>query len=100
MNREPRSAPASLVPPWRFPGWLPGVVTLQNNRVGGQVRRLALKPTPDDTLNRALELFVEHNLLALPVVDDLESRPGIAMVRRVHVADVYLRHARGPFESR
>ena len=43
--------------------------------------------TPEDTLDRALELFVENDLLALPVVDDLQTRRVIAMVRRFDVAN-------------
>ena len=42
--------------------------------------------TPDDTLDRALELFVENDLMALPVVDDLQSRKVIGIVRRFEIA--------------
>ena len=62
-----------------------GVVNLEEVHLASQAP--ALKPlvlaadlmrsdirplTPDDTLDRALELFVENDLLALPVVDDLK----------------------------
>ena len=30
--------------------------------------------TPDDTLDRALELFVENDVMALPIVADLQQR--------------------------
>ena len=52
--------------------------------------------TPDDTLDRALELFVENDLLALPVVDDLKTRKVVGMVRRFEISSAYLRHIHGP----
>ena len=52
--------------------------------------------TPDDTLDRALELFVENDLLALPVVNDLDQRQVIGMVRRFEISSAYLRHVHGP----
>ncbi len=52
--------------------------------------------TPDDTLDRALELFVENDLLALPVVDDLKTRKVMGMVRRFEIASAYLRHVHAP----
>jgi CIC family chloride channel protein len=52
--------------------------------------------TPDDTLNRALELFVENDLMALPVVDDLQSRKVIGIVRWFEIASAYLRHVHSP----
>ena len=52
--------------------------------------------TPDDTLDRALELFVENDLLALPVVDDLKTRKVVGMVRRFDISSAYLRHVHGP----
>jgi len=55
---------------------------------------------PDDTLDRALELFVENDLLALPVVDDLEQRRVIGIVRRFEIASAYLRHIHGHAEPR
>ncbi len=50
----------------------------------------------DDSLDRAQELFVENDLLALPIVDNLEQRRIIGMVRRYEVASTYLRHIHGP----
>lgn len=52
--------------------------------------------TPDDTLDRALELFVENDLLALPVVRDLKQRAVVGMVRRHEIASAYLRRVHGP----
>jgi CBS-domain-containing membrane protein len=50
----------------------------------------------DDSLDRAQELFVENDLLALPIVDNLEQRQIIGMVRRYEVASTYLQHIHGP----
>jgi chloride channel protein, CIC family len=50
----------------------------------------------DDSLDRAQELFVENDLLALPVVDNLKNRLVIAMVRRFDIASAYLRRLHGP----
>ncbi len=49
----------------------------------------------DDRLDRALELFVESNLLELPVVDGLESKRLIGLVKRTEVSGLYLRHVHG-----
>lgn len=50
---------------------------------------------PSDGLDRALELFVENDLLELPVVDDTPQQRLIGMVRRVDVSSAYLRHVHG-----
>ena len=42
--------------------------------------------TPDDTLDRALELFVENDVMALPIVADLLQRKVIGMIRRQEIA--------------
>jgi CIC family chloride channel protein len=52
--------------------------------------------TPGDTLDRAQELFVENDLLALPVVDDLKQRVLVGMIRRHEIASAYLRRVQGP----
>lgn len=52
--------------------------------------------TPSDTLDHALELFVENDLLALPVVDDLKQRRVIGMARRYEIAGAYVRYVHGP----
>jgi CIC family chloride channel protein len=52
--------------------------------------------TPDDTLDRALELCVENDLLTLPVVADLEDRKVLGMVSRFEISSAYLRHVHGP----
>jgi CIC family chloride channel protein len=50
----------------------------------------------EDTLDRAQELFVENDLLALPVIDGSPERKVIGMVRRSDVAGAYLSHVHGP----
>jgi CBS domain-containing protein len=47
--------------------------------------------TPDDPLDRAMELFVENDLLALPVVNNLKEQRVIGLMRRADVANAYLR---------
>ncbi len=90
-------------------GRLLGVVNLEEVHLASQapalkhlvlaadLMRSDVRPlTPEDTLDRALELFVENDLLALPVVDDLEGRRVIGLVRRFEIASAYLRHVHGP----
>jgi CIC family chloride channel protein len=51
---------------------------------------------PDDPLDRAQELFVENDLLSLPIVCDLESRRVIGMIGRFDISNAYLRRLQGP----
>ncbi len=61
--------------------------------LAADLMRLGVQPlTPDDRLDRAMELFVEQDLLALPVVNDTKQRLVIGLVRRSDVAHAYLRH--------
>ena len=61
------------------------------------IMRADIRPLQqDDSLDRAQELFVENDLLALPVVDSLQTRLVIAMVRRFDISSAYLRHIHGP----
>jgi chloride channel protein, CIC family len=55
--------------------------------------------TPEDTLDRALELFVENDLLTLPVVSDLTQQRLIGMVRRFEISSAYVRHLHPPREA-
>ena len=50
---------------------------------------------PDDRLDRALELFVESDLLALPVVEGVEVARVIGIVKRVDVSSTYLKYVQG-----
>lgn len=71
--------------------------TLQPLILAADLMRGDIQPlTADDTLDRALELFVENDLQALPVVDNLETRTVIGMARRYEIASAYLRHIHGP----
>jgi CIC family chloride channel protein len=51
--------------------------------------------TPEDRLDRAMELFIEQDLLALPVVDDPKERRVVGVVRRSDLAQAYLRKVHG-----
>ena len=74
--------------------------TLQPLILAADLMRSDIRPlTPNDTLDRALELFIENDLLALPVVNDLEQRRVIGIVRRFEIASAYLRHIHGPAKS-
>jgi CIC family chloride channel protein len=50
---------------------------------------------PDDRLDRALELFVENDLLALPVVEDAGGRRVLGLVKRADISSTYLRYVQG-----
>jgi len=50
---------------------------------------------PDDRLDRAMELFVENDLLALPVVDGTPEGQLVGIVKRADVSSTYLRHVHG-----
>ena len=90
-----------------------GVVNLEEAHLASQLpsltplvlaedlMRTGIRPlTPDDTLDRALELFVENDLLILPVVDDLRERRVIGMVRRFEIASAYVRRLHAATRSR
>lgn len=51
--------------------------------------------TPQDRLDRALELFVESDLLALPVVDGHATRVVVGLVKRADIAGMYLKQVHG-----
>ncbi len=64
--------------------------------VAEDLMRSDVRPlTPDDTLDRALELFVENDLPALPIVGDLQERKVMGMIRRQEISSAYLRHVHG-----
>ena len=50
---------------------------------------------PDDRLDRALELFVDSGLSALPVCDGTVERHLLGLVKRSDVARLYLRYVQG-----
>ena len=45
---------------------------------------------PGDELDLAMELFVENDLLALPIVDNRPDRRVVGMIRRYEIATAYL----------
>jgi chloride channel protein, CIC family len=47
---------------------------------------------PQDTLDRALESFIDSDCLDLPVIDDAQSRKVIGIVRRSDISSTYLKH--------
>jgi len=74
-----------------------GEPALKSLILAEDLMRVDVRPlTPDTTLDHALELFVESDLLALPVVNDLEQRRVVGMVRRREISSAYLRHVHGP----
>jgi CIC family chloride channel protein len=77
-------------------------VALQSSAVGSllvaaDMARGGVSPLkPDDDLDRALELFVENDLLALPVVDG--ERKVVGVVRRADVVGEYLKRVHAPVD--
>ena len=93
-------------------GTLLGVVSLEEVHMASQsphlgvlivaadLMRTDVTPLqPDDTLDRALELFVESDLLALPVVDVSKHRRVIGIVKRADVSSTYLRYVHGAMQA-
>jgi CBS domain-containing protein len=63
--------------------------------VAADMTRGGITPlAPADDLDRALELFVENDLLALPVVDG--DRRVVGVVRRFDVVGEYLKRVHAP----
>ncbi len=50
---------------------------------------------PEDPLDRALELFVESDLLALPVIESDGEGRVIGIVKRADLSSTYLRYVQG-----
>jgi hypothetical protein len=50
---------------------------------------------PSDRLDRALELFVESDLLALPVVEEGPGKRVIGVVKRADISSTYLQYVHG-----
>ena len=49
----------------------------------------------DDELDRAMQLFVENDLLALPIVDNVSDRRVVGIARRFDIASAYLSYLHG-----
>jgi CIC family chloride channel protein len=74
-----------------------GEPSLRSLVLAEDLMRTDVRPlTPNDTLAHAQELFVENDLLALPVVQDRQQRAFVGMVRRHDIATAYLRRVHGP----
>jgi chloride channel protein, CIC family len=52
--------------------------------------------TPNERVDVAVQCFVEHDVLALPVVDDTRSGELVGLVKRFDVSTAYLRSIHGP----
>jgi CIC family chloride channel protein len=88
-------------------GTLLGLVSLEEVHLAAQSPNLSplvvaadlMRPVtplrPDDRLDQALELFVENDVQALPVVDGTATRHVLGLVKRSDVASTYLRHVHG-----
>jgi CIC family chloride channel protein len=89
-------------------GKLQGVVNLEDAHVASlaphmqpfvlaaDVMRTDVTPlSPDDSLEEAMQTFVELDLLALPVVNNLKDRTVIGLVRRSALATTYVRKLHG-----
>jgi CIC family chloride channel protein len=89
-------------------GRLAGVVSLEEAHLASQspnlrsiivavdLMRSDITPLQlDDRLDRAIELFVENDLVALPVVDNAADRRVVAVVKRSDVSNTYLRYVHG-----
>ncbi len=73
----------------RSPDLLPLIVATDLMRGG------VIPLKPDDQLDRAMELFVENDLLALPVVDGTPEGRIVGIVKCADVSSAYLRHISG-----
>ncbi len=65
--------------------------------IAADLMRTEVHPaTPDDSLEKAYELFIENELQALPVVNDRKEMRVLGLVRRHDIASAYLRLLYGP----
>jgi chloride channel protein, CIC family len=101
------AAAGDILPVVDKEGRLVGVIGLEEIHVAGlatharplllaaDLMRSDVRPLrPEDGLDRAMELFTENDLLALPVVDS--DRRILGVVRRYEVASAYLRRLHQP----
>lgn len=101
------SSPVPSVPVIDSEGRLVGVVTVEEVLLASQSPHLrallvamdlirAVVPlSPDDPLDQAMEQFAEHDLLALPVVENAESNRTLGIVKRADLSGAYLRQVQG-----
>jgi chloride channel protein, CIC family len=106
------SVPYGVLPVTDSEGHLLGVVTLEEVHQAAQspnlrsiivtadLMRSEVTPLrPQDRLDRALELFVENDLLALPVVDGSPQARVVGIAKRSDISGTYLRHVHGATTS-
>jgi CBS-domain-containing membrane protein len=48
-----------------------------------------------DSVDRAMELFAENDLLELPLIDESVGQHVVGIVPRAELAAIYLRHVQG-----
>jgi CIC family chloride channel protein len=102
------STPYSTLPVTDEDGRLVGVVSVEEVLLANQssdlrsllvaedlMRSDVIPLRAEDRLDRAVELFVENDLLALPVVDGSPDKRVIGIVKRSDVTRTYLRHVHG-----
>ncbi len=101
------SSPFQAVPVIDANGRLLGVVTVEEVLLASQSPHLSsllvamdlmreVSPLcPDDPLDQAMEVFVESDLLALPVVDGLGNKRVLGIVKRADLSGTYLRQLQG-----
>lgn len=101
------SSPFQAVPVIDADSQLLGVVTMEEVLLASQsphlrgllvamdLMREASPLLPNDPLDQAMELFVESDLLALPVVDGPDSRRVLGIVKRADISGTYLRQLQG-----
>ncbi len=76
--------------------WSRGSPGLSALLVADDLMRTEIRPlVPSDELDHAMELFVENDVLALPVVNNLTELKVIGMVRRFDIASGYLGYVHG-----
>jgi CIC family chloride channel protein len=100
-------SPFQTVPVVDADGRLLGVVTMEEVLLASQsphlrallvaadLMREVVPLTPDDPLDQAMELFVESDLLALPVVEGADRKRALGIVKRADISGTYLRHLQG-----
>jgi CIC family chloride channel protein len=106
------ATPFQALPVTDMEGRLLGVVTLEEVHLASQsphlpglivaadLMRTDVTPLrPTDRLDRAVELFVENDLLVLPVVEECPEPRVIGLVKRADISSTYVRHVHGVAEA-
>jgi CIC family chloride channel protein len=106
------TTPCNTLPVTDREGRLLGVLSLEEAHLAAQspharpmilaadLMRTDVDPLQlQDGVDRALELFVENDLTALPVVDGSPDHRVLGVVKRSDISNAYLRHVHGVFEE-